>query len=162
MPATIPTPIRDTIANYPPALADSFVASYLQGLPFWLTLPVTFNTTDAAVLFTVPTGVRFCIHRAGWEVGTSWSGGSSSSIGLSSSNAAYNTKGDIQGGSGGDLAAAMTGPGFRGGSAIGAKFATNGFIVLIAADTIRFDRIVSAYTAGTANAQLWCSILPAS
>ena len=114
------------------------------------------------MLFTVPTGVRLAIHRAGWDVDTSWTGGSSSAIGLSSSNAAYNTKGDIQGGAGGDLAAAMTGPGFRGGSAIGAKFATNGFIVLVGGDTIRFDRIVSAYTAGSGRAQLWCSILPSS
>lgn len=112
-----------------------------------LKLAVDFTKADAAVLYTVPVGLKFRVARAFWENTIAWTGGSSSAIGLSSSNAGYNTKGDLQGGSGGDLTAAM-GTGYKGGSAIGAKLVAPGVVVLVAGDTIRFDRIASVYTAG--------------
>ncbi len=111
-----------------------------------LKLPVAFGTADAAVLYTVPAGHYLRVSRTWWNVQTSFTGGSSSAIGASSSNAAYNTKGDLQGGASGDLAAAVT-AGQRGGT-IGAKFGSNGVIILAPGDTIIFDRIASAFTAG--------------
>lgn len=104
-----------------------------------------FNATDAQVLFTVPTGFRLQPTRPFWEVTTPFSGGASSAIGLSSSNASYSTKGDLLGGASGDVAAGLT-AGFRG--TVGAKVASLGLVVLVATDTIRFDRITSAFTAG--------------
>ena len=108
-------------------------------------IAIDFNTADAAVLFTVPVGFRLQAARPFWEITTPFTGGASSAIGLSSSNAAYNTKGDLLGGAAGDLAAALT-AGFRG--AVGTKVASLGLVVLVAGDTVRFDRVVSAFTAG--------------
>jgi len=110
-----------------------------------LKIPVDFNATDAQVLFTVPTGFRLRPTRPFIEVTTPWTGGASSAIGLSSSNAAYNTKGDLLGGASGDVLAGLTN-GMRG--TIGAKVASLGLVVLVATDTVRFDRITSAFTAG--------------
>ena len=117
---------------------------------------VDFNTADAAVLFTVPVGFKLRVTRACWEVTTPFSGGASSAIGLSSSNAAYTTKGDLLGGAAGDLAAALT-AGYRG--AIGTKLASGGLVVLIAGDTVRFDRVASAYTAGAGFIHVTCEVL---
>ena len=111
-----------------------------------LKLAVDFNTADAAVLFTVPAGHYLRVNRTWWDVQTGFSGGTSSAIGASSSNSAYSTKGDLQGGASGDLAAALV-AGQKGGT-IGAKFGSNGVVVLAPGDTIRFDRIASAFTAG--------------
>ncbi len=123
-----------------------------------LSFPVTYAKADAAGLYTVPTGVRLLVSRPFWENTIAWSGGASSAIGISSSNAAYNTKGDLLGGAGGDLEAGM-GLGFKG--ALGAKLATQGLVVLIGGDTIRFDRIVSVYTAGSGYAHIPVQIVPA-
>jgi hypothetical protein len=116
-------------------------------------LPVDFTLADAAVLLTVPVGFRLQPTRPFWENTIAWTGGASSAIGLSSSNAAYNTKGDLLGGAGGDLTAAM-GVGFKGG--VGTKIASLGLVVLVAGDTVRFDRVVSAYTAGAGFAHFPC------
>jgi len=114
-----------------------------------LKLPIGFALADAAVLYTIPTGLKFEITRAYWEVTTSWTGGSSSAIGISSANTSYATKGDILGGATGDVLATLvsTGLTYKGGT-VGAKYASNGMVVLVGGDTIRFDRITSAFTAG--------------
>lgn len=114
-----------------------------------LKLPFTFSNADASTLYTIPTGLIIEIGRAYWEIGTSMTGGASSAIGISSSNASYNTKGDILGGATGDVAATLvsTGVKYKGGT-LGAKFGSNGMVVLVGGDTIRFDRITSAFTAG--------------
>lgn len=163
MPATLPTVSRDALANYSPAQADALVAINAQGLPQWLALPIAFGTADAATLFTVPAGVRLCIHRAAWEIATSFTGGASSAIGISSDDANANTKGDILGGATGDVAATLvsTGVPLKGGT-IGAKFGSNGVIVLAAGKIIRFDRITSAFTAGAGLVHLQVSLLPTS
>lgn len=161
MPATIPTtPNRDTVANYPPALADALIQAGAQGLPFWLALPIAFGTADAAALFTVPTGQRLFIHRAFWEVATGFTGGASSAIGISSDASAASTKGDILGGAAGDVAATLV-TGIAGGT-VGAKFASNGVIVIPAGKILRFDRITSAFVAGVGFAHIQCSLLPTS
>lgn len=112
-----------------------------------LKLAVDFSTADAAVLFTVPAGHYLRVSRTWWNVQAAFTGGTSSAIGASSSNASYSTKGDLQGGASGDLLAALT-AGQRPGT-IGAKFGSNGVVVLAPGDTIRFDRIASAFTAGS-------------
>jgi hypothetical protein len=117
-----------------------------DGSAIALKLPIGFGTADAAELFKVPEGVRLAIERLWWEVTTSFTGGTSSAIGVSSDLAAYNTKGDLLGGASGNVAAAIT-AGQRGGT-IGAKFGTNGVVILTAGSIIRFDRITDAFTAG--------------
>lgn len=117
-----------------------------------LKLAISSATANGAVLFTVPDGHYLRINRAWWNVQTGFTGGSSSTIGLSSSNSAYNTAGDILGGGSGDAAAALV-AGQKGGT-IGAKFGSNGVVVLGPGDTIKFDRITSAFTTGSGYAMI--------
>ena len=108
----------------------------------------TFATANSAVLYTVPVGFTLLVTpRAWWNNSIAWTGGTVASIGMSSSNAGYNTPGDLHGGAGGDLTAAM-GTGYKVGSAIGAKLASSGIVILTGGDTIIFNRIVDVYTAG--------------
>lgn len=156
MPAAIPT--FDALANYPAAIAGAVCT---QGR-FTLTLPIGFALADAAVLYTVPAGMRLALERGFWEILTSFTGGASSALGISSANANYNTKGDLLGGASGDVAAVMisTGNPFKG--TIGAKAATQGIIVLVAGDVIRLDRVTSAYTAGAGFAHFPATLIPTS
>lgn len=158
MPNALPTPDLSQITNYPPLLAAALKALYDSGSAV-LALPVDYTKADAAVLYTVPTGIRLLVGRPFWEVTTPFTGGTSSAIGLSSSNAAYNTKGDLLGGASGDVAAGL-GAGFQG--TIGAKVASQGLVVLVAGNTIRFDRITSVFTAGVGLAHVPVQLLPAS
>ena len=128
-------------------------------MPAYVKMNVTFATADAATLFTVPAGMRIAVLKAGWDVSVAFTGGAASTIGVSSANAAYNTKGDLQGGAAGDAAAALT-AGFRGGT-VGAKLASNGLVVLGGGDVLRFDRITSAFTAGAANLNIQLTQFPA-
>lgn len=115
-----------------------------------LKLAVTKDTADAAVLFTVPAGMRLALAAAPfWEPATDWTGGVASAIGLSSDQTApaLNTKGDLLGGAGGDVAAGMTAAAVFTGT-IGAKVAAPA-CVLLPGKKILFDRINSAFTAGT-------------
>ena len=121
-----------------------------------MVFPIGFGTADATVLFTVPTNARLLVRRGYWAVTTGFTGGSSSSIGLSSSNAAYNTKGDLLGGAGGDVAATLVAGACIPGT-IGAKTAAG--IFLNAGDTIKFNQITSAFTAGAGFAHLVCDVL---
>lgn len=113
---------------------------------FALKLAIGSGTADAAMLYTVPTGKRLLIERTLFEVTTAFTGGTASAIGLSSSQAPHETKGDLLGGSGGDVAATLV-AGVTGGT-IGASFGSNGVVLLEAGATILFDRITSAFTAG--------------
>lgn len=121
------------------------------GAALALTFAVTFNTADAAVLFTVPAGAVFLVQRCWWDVTADFTGGTSSTIGLSSSKTAHSTKGDLQGGAAGDAAAALTTGNYQLGT-IGADIAAG--VILEPGNTIRFDRITSAFTAGTGNARV--------
>jgi hypothetical protein len=119
-------------------------------------LAIGFGTLDAASLLTVPEG--FVLRPAGfpyWEVNTAFSGGASSAIGVSTNKASYNTKGDLLGGAAGDVAASLT-AGIKLGT-IGPKFDTLAewqALLLVEGDQVRFDRITSAYTAGSGNVML--------
>lgn len=130
---------------------------------FVLKLPIAFGTADAAVLFTTPAG--FCLRPTGmpwWEVVAGFTGGSSSTIGISSTNihADFTVKGDILGGAAGDAAATLVAgqiPGTYGDAFNDADVSTNTQLVTLhrciidEAKTIRFDRITSAFTAGSGN-----------
>lgn len=126
-----------------------------------LSIPITFATADAAVIFTVPTGYTLKpLAQPYWEVSTAFTGGTSASIGLSSSNRTGNTtKGDFISAT---LLAALT-AGVRPGT-IGATVDTvaeMAALFLEAANTIRHDRIVDAFTAGVANVR-WTVALAAT
>lgn len=140
-------PSREAMTNYAPAMAQYLVDNWVG--PVHLKLPIAFGTADAATLCTVPTGSRLQILSAFWEVTTSFTGGSSSAIGVSSDDTDYSTKGDILGGASGDVLATLvsTGRVYKGGT-IGAKFGSNGIVVVGSGKIIRFDRVTSAFTAG--------------
>lgn len=118
---------------------------------FTMKIAIDKTMTDAAVLCTVPAG--YCLKIADdphWDVVTGWTGGSSSAIGISTSNAAGSTKGDILGGASGDVTATLGTAGIKAGT-IGGKMGTvanRRALLLVAADTLRFDRITDAFTAG--------------
>jgi hypothetical protein len=123
-----------------------------------LILPITFATAASAVLYTVPTGWRLDIVGSFWEVTTSWTGGSSSAIGLSSSNAGLSTSGNVLGGSGGDVAATLVSTGALAKGTVGAGLYKPG-AVLVGGDTIKFNQITSAFTAGAGNAHVSVNVL---
>jgi hypothetical protein len=112
----------------------------------------TFATAVSAVLYTVPAGFRLTIASSFHNVTTSWTGGSSSAIGASSSNAGANTAGDLLGGSGGDVAATLVSTGQYAKGTAGAKIGTPS-ATLVGGDTIIFNRVVSTFTAGAGTAQ---------
>jgi len=114
-----------------------------------LKLAIAFDTADAAVLFTVPTGFRLAIERLWWESTANFTGGTNSAIGVSTATAPHETKGDLLGGAGGDVAATLAAANGNVGGTIGASFGSNGVVVLPAGAILRFDRIVDAFTAGT-------------
>jgi len=125
-----------------------------------LQLPFTYATADAAVLLTVPTGAVLQVDELFWKVTTGFTGGSSSAIGVSSSKSGLTTKGDLLGGASGDVAATLVA-----GSAIlgtiGGAYATLSARrkLFVAADTFKFDRITSAFTAGAGSVCLVAKLL---
>lgn len=137
----------DTIGRW--IRADKFVD---------LTAAATFATADAAVLYTVPTGFRLLLDVPYHNVTTSWTGGTSSAIGCSSSNGGLSTKGDLLGGAGGDVAAGLLSTGAYAKGTVGAKIGKPG-AVLIAAETVIFDRITSVFTAGASTIHIPVHVL---
>lgn len=143
---------------------DLFVVEPTTGAGAWLRvpgafeikMPITFATADAAILATVPTGALVRFDEFFWQVTADFTGGASSAIGVSSSNkndsANFTTKGDLLGGATGDVLAtlvASSGDYLRG--TIGTDWDTlaKRRTLFKAAETLRFDRITSAFTAGT-------------
>jgi hypothetical protein len=117
-----------------------------------LALPFTFATADAVVLFTVPTGALMLVRKLFWTISADLTGGSSSAIGVSSTKTGFTTKGDLLGGASGDVAASLTAALSPANGTIGAKVDTVGELhttLWKAADILRFDRITSAFTAGS-------------
>lgn len=124
-----------------------------------LKLPFTYATADAAILLTIPTGALLQVSEFYWQITADMTGGSSSAIGVSSSNkndsANFTTKGDFLGGASGDVAATLTSAlgSIKALGTIGADWDTvaKRRTLFVPTDTIRFDRITSAFTAGTGN-----------
>ncbi len=119
------------------------------GHEFNIKVAIAFGTADAAALATTPntTGFLANLRRSFWEVTADWTGGSSSAIGVSLSAAPASTKGDVLGGSGGDVAATLVASGGNLLGTVGADVA--GGILWKGNVAARFDRITSAFTAGT-------------
>ncbi len=114
-----------------------------------LKLAIAFGTADAATLFTVPAGFRLELEKVFWEVTADWTGGTSSAIGISSADAPHETQGDLLGGAAGDIAATLVAASGELQGTIGVSYSAAPLLaVLEATDTIRFDRITSAFTAG--------------
>lgn len=112
-----------------------------------ITAAVTYATADAAVLYTVPAGFQLQLDIPYNHVTTSFAGGSSSAIGASSSNSGMSTKGDVLGGSGGDVAATLVSTGAYAKGTVGTKIGTPA-ATLVGAETLIFDRITSVFTSG--------------
>lgn len=118
-----------------------------------LSLAFTYATANNAVLWTVPTGCIFLPDEFFWTVSTTFAGGTSSALGVNSSKTSYTTAGDLLGGAGGDVAATLTAPTpvtkpiF---GTVGAGFddIAKRRMALVAGDTIKLNRIASAFTSG--------------
>lgn len=139
-------------------LADDLDGRWLAvpGQMIDMALPFTYATADAAVLYTMPTGARLCLDDLYWEITTACAGGSSSAIGVSTTKTTptnWSTKGDLLGGSSGDVEATLI---------VGAHIAgTQGTDMdtlakkrgacWVAGDVFRFDRITSVFTSGAGN-----------
>jgi hypothetical protein len=142
---------------------DVLVAAPSAGTGRWLllpgsvdlALPFTFSTADAAILLTIPTGGRFYLRNAYWEILSAMTGasGGAAAIGLSSSTGALTTKGDILGGASGDLLATLITGVTAGTIGVGidtvAELHTKA--LLLPGSTFRFDRIANQFTAGSGN-----------
>lgn len=123
-----------------------------------LTFAILFSTADAAVLYTLPAGFTLLPLSSAFEVTADFTGGSSSTIGLSSNAAGLSTKGDLLGGAAGDAAATLVAAGATYKGTVGTKMGKPGCI-LVGGNTLRHDRITSAYTAGAGNTHLWAQVL---
>ena len=162
----IPDPVKDRAGVYLAQQIRSLSPNSLGGAPELpgfvnLKLPIAAADADAKVLYTVPANMKLLILVAFWEITADWTGGTDSAIGLSSSAAPHSTKGDLLGGSGGDVLASLTAAiGFTQGT-IGVSYsAAPKLVVLPAGATVRFDRVVSAFTAGAGFAHLVGFLLP--
>ena len=137
------------------ALAANLAGRWLAvpGQVVNLAFPITKDTADAAVLYTMPTGARLAVQDLFWEVTTAFTGGSSSAIGVSTTKTSptnWSTKGDLLGGSGGDVEATLI-VGAHIAGTIGTDMDTLAKArgaSWVAADLFRFDRITSAFTVG--------------
>lgn len=113
-------------------------------------LPIAFGLADNAVIHTVPEG--FALRPAGmpyWENTVAWTGGSSSSIGISSSRTGFTADGAVLGGAAGDVAATLV-AGIRPGT-VGVGFDSLAEIqagLFVEGDTFIYNEITSAFTAG--------------
>ena len=123
-----------------------------------LKLPFTFATADAAALLTLQAGQLLRIHDFFWQISADMTGGAASAIGASSNKTEVTSfvgKGDLLGGATGDVAATLT-------ATLGSVYAPGTIgtdwdtiakrrCLWKPTDTIRFDRITSAFTAGAGN-----------
>jgi hypothetical protein len=117
---------------------------------FFAKLALTFETADATALLTFPEGFAGrLVSFPYWEVTTGFTGGTSSTIGISTNLTGYDTKGDLLGGASGDAAATLV-AGITKGTAGGELNDLTGFFDLFFEEgsAIRFDTITSAFEAG--------------
>lgn len=118
-----------------------------------LRLPFSYATADGATLLTIPTGCVFKLDSAHWDITADMTGGVSSAIGIAGTGST--TAGDLLGGASGDVAATLT-AGVKAGT-IGVKMDTVAELnaqMFVASNTITFERITNAFTAGSGYAVL--------
>lgn len=148
--------------------SENLVAAPAAGSGRWLRadkfvnlcLAADYTKADNATLFTVPVGARLRPLDAYWDITTTFAGGSSSAIGVHASPTGWATKGDILGGASGDLTATLVSTNTRKVGTKGAKQADGDFgLILVAADTLKFDRITSVYTSGAGNVRVPCELI---
>lgn len=130
-------------------LPSGVIVNDAAGSLLHLKIPISYALADAAELYKLPAGMRLAIERLWWEITANFTGGTSSAIGVSSGQAPHDTKGDLLGGGSGDVAATLAAANGNAGGTIGASFGSNGVVVLEPGSILRFDRITSAFTAGT-------------
>jgi hypothetical protein len=121
-----------------------------------LVLPINATLVDGARLFLTPPGAVLLVQRGYWDLDVAFTGGTASTIGLSASDLAYATEGDLLGGAAGDGAVFLTAPGVRPGT-VGPKLAAGVF--LVPGVEVRFNRINDAFTAGAGRAHLVCTVI---
>lgn len=129
-----------------------------QGSSITLKLAISHANSDADTIFTVPTGVQLHPREAWWETSQTFNG-TSPKLGVHASPTGWTTKGDILGGATGDTLASTDS---RMAGTIGAKLDTraHGRLIMIAADTFKFDLISgSLSTAGASNVRILCDVL---
>lgn len=117
---------------------------------FDLKISVDSTIANNAALVTVPVGFKLALSRPFLEVVTPFTGGTASAIGVNSNYVAASAAGAILGGASGEVAATLI-AGYRGnlGTALIAELSASGQpIVLEAGGTLRWNRIVDAFTAG--------------
>ena len=136
------------------ALSASLAGRWLAvpGQMVDLALACAYTTADAATLYTMPTGANMRLVPGYWEVTTGFTGGSSSAIGLSSDQTGHTTKGDLLGGSGGDVTATLGSVADYIEGTIGADIAAG--VILKAGKLVRFNRITSTFTTGAGYAHV--------
>ncbi len=117
------------------------------GYAFDLAIAISKDTANAAVLATAPANMAALLGRSYWEITANWTGGSSSAIGIDTDTAPHNTAGDLLGGAGGDVAATLVAAGGKLLGTVGTDVAAG--ILLKGGVEIQFNRITSAFTAGT-------------
>lgn len=149
---------------------DKLVVAPTYGTGRWLlapnqlakiSLPFTSATADAAALLTIPTGAKIIPRDFLWNITANMTGGAGSAIGVSSSAAGYTTKGDLLGGAAGDVAATLTVANSPTYGTIGTVWTTltQRQLILKAADVVRFNQIVSAFTAGAGSVDMIAYVL---
>mgnify|MGYP000923886183 CR=1 FL=1 len=127
-----------------------------------LVFPFTFETADAAVHCALQAGCFLHVLEPSWMVSTSFTGGTSSTIGLSSNKTGFTSKGDLLGGAAGDAAANLTASAtVRRMGTIGAGFDTlaKRRVIWGPGDNFRHDRITSAFAAGVGQVRVSAIIL---
>lgn len=117
---------------------------------FVMKIPFSFANTDDEVIFTVPAGFAFRLTAYPFlDIATSFTGGTSSSFGISTNITGYTADGALVGVS---LAAAAT-AGVRPGT-IGAELpdlAHFQALLFVEDSAIEYNRVVDAFTAGAAD-----------
>jgi len=147
---------------------DLLAATPAAGTGVWLreegtvdlSMAITSATTNNQVLLTLQSGQRLRPADFYWETTLAWSGGSSSGIGLNSNKTGFSTAGDLLGNTLGDVAATLV-TGVTAGT-VGGGFDTvtkRHNAIFVSGDTIRFNRVVSAYTTGAGNAHAIVDLL---
>lgn len=149
----------DILVVTPTATAYASAGRWLRSVGrTTLYLPFTYATADGATLLTVPAGCVLKLDSAHWKITTAMTGGSSSAIGVAATGAT--TAGDILGGSSGDVEATLT-AGTKAGT-VGTLMDTDVELharILVATNTVTFERITSQFTAGAGSVGLVVDIL---
>lgn len=158
--STVATDVAEKLVIIPTAGTGRWIR--MPGA-FTLRIPIAFGMADGDKILTVPAGYVLRLTGAPyWDITTGWTGGSSSTIGIASDHSGYATAGDLLGGASGEATAVIGTTGVKAGT-IGPKLDTltefQAFF-LDALESLTYEEITSAYTAGTGFACFPVSFAP--